>query len=261
MRNNMVKANREHEQFVHSMQCMHKEEREKYEQELQAVKEEMEKLKTQNMFLANDFEEVLRKNKALEKNGNDDFGKIVRQSSPMTTPRKKKFMPHRDGFDDDEIVITSPNLKSKVITPSKKRKRPSVESPKGSLQLSQSRGAPAIEGARNLYVVDEEILQGLWHDDRRFMVSDAIAAGWAISLRQAKLLELLEVHRSELGEIRTLEILSRYSLPSSPEITLSSLLIDGITSPQAVSANSGFSVAVCKSLLYIWRKLLDERFV
>ena len=257
----MVKANREHEQFVHSIQAMHKEEREKYEQELRMVKEEIEKLRTQNMFLANDFEEVLRKNKSLEKNGNDDLGKIARQSSPMTTPKKKKFMPHRDGFDDDEIVITSPNLKSRVITPSKKRKRPSLESPKGSLPLSQSRGAPAIEGARNLYVVDEEILQRLWHDDRRFMVSDPIAAGWAVSLRQAKLLELLEAHRSELGDSRTLETLSRYSLPSSPEMTLSSLLIDNITSSHTASAKSGFSAAVCKSLLCIWRKLLDERFV
>ena len=157
------------------MQARQKEEREKHELEKQAQNAEIESLKTRHMFLMNDYEEVLRKNKALERNVStaaDDTGK--RAASPMTTPRKKKLMLHRDGFDDNEIVVVSPK-KSKGTTPVKKRKRlHSGNPPLAVLPLSQSRKAPFIEGSKNL-VVDEELLQRLWQSNHKFDVCKARA--------------------------------------------------------------------------------------
>jgi len=175
VRNKIDKAGREYERQLQQLHANHKDEREMREKELRMEREEAEKLRTRNMFLSNDFEELIRKNKALERSSTagGDTGTGYGQASPMTTPKKKKALPHRDGFDDDEIVMTSPKFKSKTMTPSKKRKRQSLGSPVGPLPLSQSRRAPVVEGSRNLHVIDEEILQRLWSDDHRFDVCEA----------------------------------------------------------------------------------------
>lgn len=175
VRNKIDKAAREHERQLQQLHAIQKEERERFEQELRVAREEAEKLRTRNMFLSNDFEEVMRKNKALERSDvvDNDTGRGNGQASPMTTPKKKRPLPHRDGFDDNEIVMTSPKFKSKVVTPSKKRKRQPLGSPLGPLPLSQSRRMPAIEGSRHPHAVEEEILQKLWCDDHRFDVCGA----------------------------------------------------------------------------------------
>jgi len=175
VRNRVDKAAREHERQLQQLHAIQKEERERFEQELRVAREEAEKLRTRNMFLSNDFEEVIRKNKTLERSGTagDDTSRGYGQGSPIATPKKKKPLPHRDGFDDDDIVMTSPKFKSKTMTPSKKRKRQPLESPLRSLPLSQPRRTPAAESSRNLLSVDEEILQRLWCDDNRFDVCEA----------------------------------------------------------------------------------------
>lgn len=247
---------------MQSLQALQKEERERYERELKAAREETEKIKTRNMFLANDFEEVVRKNKVLEKSttgAGDGMDRTADQASPLTTPRKKRFMPLRDGFDDD-VILTSPKFKLKGTTPSKKRKRPSVESPVGHLPLSQARRPPLDENNKHLHVVDEEILQRLWHDDHRFDVGKPTIALNPV-LMFVKLFEALEAHRSEQGNIRTMEALSKYAFPSSPDTSLSSLFIDNLISLKATSSKAEFPVVVSKSLLSIWRGILEEKFV
>lgn len=244
VRNKIDKVVREHEKQLQLQHAVQKEERERLEQKLRVAKEEAEKFRTLNMFLSNDVEEMKRKNKALERSGmaGDNTGRGNRQASPITTPKKKKALPHRDGFDDDEIVMASPKFNSKTMTPSKKRKRQPLGSPVGPLPLSQSR-APAVEGSRHLHVIDEEILQRLWSDDHRFDLFEALAA-----------------HRSGQGSIRTLESLSKYTLPSAPDTTLSSLFIDKITAFKAASSKAEFPAVVCKSLLSIWQGIIHDRF-
>ncbi|KAF8426866.1 hypothetical protein EV426DRAFT_423425 [Tirmania nivea] len=245
VRNKIDKAGREHERQLQQLHTNQKEEREKLEQELRVAREEAEKLRTRIMFLSNDLEEIIRKNKALEKSATagDDTDRGNGQASPMTTPKKKKPLPHRDGFDDDEIVMTSPKCKLKAMIPSKKRKRQLLESPIGSLPLSQSRRTPFVESSRHLHVIDEEILQRLWCDDHRFDLFEALAT-----------------HRSVQGNIRTLEALSKYTLPSVPDTTLSSLFIDKITALKVTHPKAEFPAVVCRSLLSVWQGIMHDRF-
>lgn len=76
-----------------------------------------------------------------------------------------------------------------------------------------------------------------------------------------KLFEALATHRSGQGNIRTLEALSKYTLPSSPDTTLSSLFIDKITTLRVTSSKAEFPVIVCKSLLSVWQGIMHDRFV
>ncbi|KAF8472081.1 hypothetical protein BDZ91DRAFT_653093 [Kalaharituber pfeilii] len=261
VRSNIAKSQREHERHLQSLQAHHNEEKERYERELDALKAEMEQLRTRIMFLNNDYEEVVRKNKALEKSATtasntNTFGGFIGgerggTASPSITPKRKKIMTHRDGFDDDEIMIMgSPRggrtkTVSMVTTPSKKRKRITVDSPVNAvLPLSQSRRTPAMEGsARRLHLVDEEILKGLWKEDGRFDFYEAIMS-----------------HRSEISNVRALEELSKCSFPSNPATTLSSMFIDNISKLNTESPKEKFPVIVCKSLLSIWWGILKEKF-
>ncbi|KAF8457612.1 hypothetical protein BDZ91DRAFT_800548 [Kalaharituber pfeilii] len=196
---------------------------------------EVEQLRTRIMFLNNDYEEAVRKNKVLEKSATvttntTTFGGFVGgerggTASLSMTLKKKKIMTHRDGFDDDEIMIGSPRGgRAKMITaatPSKKRKRITIDSPMNAvLPLSQARRTPTVEGnAGGLHLVDEEILKALRKEDERFdVVYEAIVS-----------------HCPEISNVCTLEELSKYSFPSNPAMTLSSMLTDNLSKLNAES--------------------------
>ena len=172
VRNNIQKSNKEHERLISSIQAIQNEEREKLEQELKAAREETELVKTKNLFLKNDYEEVIRKNKSLERtvsmSGDEAGKKRAMRQSPVTTPKKKKVMHYRDGFDDDEIMVSpsKAQIKSKVTTPSKKRKRTASGSPAAfSLPLSQLPRAPISNASSHVQLVDLSILEKLLQDN------------------------------------------------------------------------------------------------
>ena len=120
--------------------------------------------------LAEESERVRKLNKAreAEKKGLDQ----------VTTPQKKKALPHRDGFDDDEIEIVSPSKISpskfqKRLTgsPSKlgKRKRKAAESPASALQVIHSE--ESMESNLPAPILDEALIARLGIQDDRFDVS------------------------------------------------------------------------------------------
>jgi hypothetical protein len=96
----------------------------------------------------------------------------------VTTPKKNKNLPYRDGFDDDEIQVISPSKwqgrKSNPGTPSKganKRKRKGVESPIAALDVLQE-AEPAVDNGKLLEVkVDDGMLERLRKEDKRLDVS------------------------------------------------------------------------------------------
>ena len=96
----------------------------------------------------------------------------------MVTPKKKKNLPHRDGFDDDEIETLSPSK----ISPSKfqkrvsgspakpgKRKRKTIESPAGALEVIHDE-PPSAELEQKDATFDEDIVARLGIQDDRFDV-------------------------------------------------------------------------------------------
>jgi hypothetical protein len=118
--------------------------------------------------LAEESERVRRLNRAKEAEKKD--------GAAVTTPKKKKALPHRDGFDDDEIEFLSPSKispskfqKRMTASPSKpgKRKRKAAESPARALEVVHSE--PAVEQPKQM-ILDEAILEKLAIQDDRFDV-------------------------------------------------------------------------------------------
>ena len=67
-------------------------------------------------------------------------------------------------------------------------------------------------------------------------------------------------HRVDRSNERALEALTRFSFPSS-DATISSLFLDKVTLLETTAAKSEFSVGVCKVLLNLWARCLQESFV
>jgi hypothetical protein len=121
--------------------------------------------------LAEESERVRKLNKAKA---------IEKQGSNLTTPRKKKALAHRDGFDDEEIELLSPskispsNFQKRLMgSPSKpggKRKRKTVESPIAALEVMQDETVAEKVEAPEL-LLDESIIASLSVRDDRFDVS------------------------------------------------------------------------------------------
>ena len=141
--------------------------------------------------LAEESERVRKLNKAreAEKKGLDQ----------VTTPKKKKALPHRDGFDDDEIEIVSPSKispskfqKRLTASPSKpgKRKRKAAESPASALQVIHSE--ESLESNPPAPILDEALIARLGIQDDRFDVS------WPCSLHSFSLTEC-EVSGNDVG--------------------------------------------------------------
>lgn len=170
----------------------------KYERELVAVRKlnedklakaqkelEASRISEKNIAIERDFirqdlteesERVRRLNKAkaVEKTG-----------GPAVTPKKKKTLPHRDGFDDDEIEVLSPSR----VSPSKfqrrlagspsrlgaKRKRKAVESPISALDVQQEVDVSASLPVAEL-ILDDAIIESLGRQDDRLDASDCLSS-------------------------------------------------------------------------------------
>jgi hypothetical protein len=140
----------------------------KQRQELEAAQIAARAAVTERDFIKQDLLEVQRAqnvNKAAEKR---DIG--------ITTPKKKKALPHRDGFDDDEVEILSPSpskLQKRIGTPTKaaaKRKRKAVDSPIAPLDVIQTEDA-AEKAEQKHHISHESSAAKLDVQDDRFDVS------------------------------------------------------------------------------------------
>jgi len=146
VRANQAKALKEHERQLQELSKQHADLAAKQRAEIEQAKVEREKLLTEKKYLQHDLQEESERAKRLQriaKGGNA----AVNVKSTVTTPRKTKAGPFRDGFDDDEIMVISPTKtpsRSKPGTPKaadKKRKwRPPEDSPGQPLQLSHAQG-------------------------------------------------------------------------------------------------------------------------
>lgn len=219
-------------------------------------------MKTEKLFLQKEVEEATKQKRSLVTknnkrqqqviavgagdNGTDSnistsngFGFI---KSPATTPKKNSWsFTLGDGFEDEEMV--SPSKASKR-SPAKgvKRKRSILDSPIMALPLSQPRMTPMSD--KPVQIVDEALLEKLWKEDGRFDFFKAVMA-----------------HRCISSGERTLETLTKFSLPSSPGTSLSTFFQDKVTLLQSTAAKSEFSAGVCEVLLSVWSRCLQERLV
>ncbi|KAK6583832.1 hypothetical protein PZA11_003562 [Diplocarpon coronariae] len=145
----------------------------KQQKELEAARIAEKSAATERDFmkrdLAEESERVRRSNKAreAEKKGTD----------LTSTPKKNKAFAHRDGFDDEEIEVLSPSRGSPSKfqrrnpgTPPKpgKRKRKTIESPAGALQVIRSEEPTSKDPGQNIPVLDDALIARLGIQDERF---------------------------------------------------------------------------------------------
>jgi hypothetical protein len=281
VRNNLEKSNREHERIVASLQNLQAEERQKYDSEIDAMKKEMERIKTDHAFLTKEVEDIAKQNRGLKSDLKSQkqqhevstgmarpydiiSGSTGTFQRPPTPKRMGKSYAHRDGFDDDEVVLISPSRRGKSKTPTRagtKRKRSVNGSPSMQLPLSQSGNIPVT--AERVPIVDDRILEKLFQQDDRLEVK-LCRFFWLLGgklTQYNKFFEALMTHRHLLAQERAINLLSKFAFPSTPQATLSAWFVDKITSLRAVAPHKGFPAGISRLLLDLWFRCLKEEFV
>lgn len=174
VRNKQDKAAKEHEREMKMIRKLNEEKLAKQQRALEASRIAQQQAATEREFLKQDLSEEaervrqLKAREAAEKKDN----------AGLATPKKKKSLPHRDGFDDDEIQVISPSKVSplkfhkKPGTPTRagKRKRKAVDSPIAPLEVIHAEESYPEEPEQKAPVLDEAILARLGIQDDRFDV-------------------------------------------------------------------------------------------
>lgn len=174
VRSKSDKAAKEHEREMTTVRKLNEEKLAKQQRALEAARIAQQQAATEREFLKQDLSEEAQRVRRLKAKENTEKN----DSGGLATPRKKKSMPHRDGFDDDEIQIVSPSKLSpskfnkKSGTPSRagKRKRKTVDSPVAPLDVIHGEDSLPEEPRQSPPVLDEALLARLAIQDDRFDV-------------------------------------------------------------------------------------------
>ncbi|KAH8809166.1 DNA repair protein-like protein Rad26 [Xylogone sp. PMI_703] len=192
--------------------------------------------------LAEESERVRRLNRAREIEKKEAAG-------IATTPKKKKTLTHRDGFDDDEIEVLSPSklspsrLRRTVASPSKlagKRKR-KVDSPVAALDVIQTDEAPKDQDHPKPDIIVPGPLPR--PDDRLDFIG------------------LMLDHRPRQDHLRTMEALSKYAFPSSPEESLASIIFGRLPSLGMKRSVTDLPIEFCELLVSLWAQCVEEKYL
>ncbi|KAL2808031.1 hypothetical protein BJX63DRAFT_52989 [Aspergillus granulosus] len=217
----------------------------KYKEEADAARAEGRMLATENAFLRQDLaEEALRLNQMKAKVRGEE-------KEPPITPRKTKVLPFRDGFDDSEILATSPSKsgrpKQKTPTMSgKKRRRTSQGSPTP-LRLSPHRELPDLEAAEDM--VDETKLDAEDQPVAKELTQRDIH-------RNLQIIKRILGHRTFPDNKTDLEVMAELAFPTEPERTLSSILLE----ETAKLKLGNYAVEHIHAIVSLWSRALKEKF-
>lgn len=174
VRNKQDKAAKEHEREITTIRKLNEEKLAKQQRELERARIAEKQAATEREFLKQDLSEEAQRARALKAREAAE----KREIAGLATPRKKKALPHRDGFDDDEIQNISPSkvsplkFQKKQGTPTRgaKRKRKAVESPLASLEVIHDELSFPGQREQKVPVIDEAMLARLGFQDDRFDV-------------------------------------------------------------------------------------------
>lgn len=251
VRANAAKVEKEFETRTMSLQKLHADEAARQKIEVERSRAELQKIATEKDFLENDLAEGTKQIRNLQKTIKKGSGKSTGKENQLTTPKKNKGIPLRDGFDDDEVLPMSPSklaLRSKVSTPkagAKRKRKVPEDSPVKSLELAQSKendvtGKPEKSFAPT---VTAAISPGPTRPDQRFQLTQ-------------KLMD----HRFEGEESRTFERFAGFSFPSQSEKAFSTLLLDEMSSLTYESDIDGFPSAMAHIIISMWSRCMEEKF-
>ncbi|EEQ32543.1 hypothetical protein McanMca71_004094 [Microsporum canis] len=245
IRANQVKIEKNHSRQITALKNAMDEETKKYRAEIEAALMESKRLVAENGFLKHDLQEEAYRASKLQHN----FRSKPKDDKPPTTPRKSKSLPLRDGFDDDELMVSptkSAGRRSKRGTPvtSNKRKRVVVDdSPIPiALELSQSLGATA-DDTGNDATPEEETAEERQQQPKR-------------EDRNMRFMRLILNHRTYPRKAPDMEVFSSMSFPSDPDRKFSSIVIQSITA----HSSDNYAVDYIKAIASLWSRSLKEHF-
>ncbi|KAI9715580.1 MAG: hypothetical protein M1812_005884 [Candelaria pacifica] len=184
IRSNEAKRAKEQERKTIAMQKLHADEEARRKADIERTRAEKEKVETECKFLQQDLANEAEKSRNIQRrlrdvDGKDPLARTTANASPLTTPKKARALPYRDGFDDDEVLLVSPSkskTRSQRGTPkagAKRKRRANEDSPSQPLQFSEPRAQE--QGAENEKTQhigpSHALLQELEQEDERFKVS------------------------------------------------------------------------------------------
>lgn len=158
IRANQSKSVKEHEQRMLALQKLRADEAAKHKIEVEKARAEQEKIAVEKSFLENDLNQGTEKLKNLQRVVKDGSGmtaisKPEDRRTQLTTPKKNRSLPFGDGFNDDEIQLTSPSklsIRPKVSTPKaagKRKRKPEENSPLNPLPLNPPKQHDQLDDA------------------------------------------------------------------------------------------------------------------
>lgn len=242
VRSNQEKLTRQYESRISVMQKLHADEASKQKSELEAQRKEREKMETDNRFLHHDLAQEADRAKRVNGTAKSRVG------TQMGTPRKNKRTGLGDGFDDDEVRLMSPSRskdKTRDSTPKvgAKRKRTANDSPVTALSFNQQ---------RPLTIRHES--------SEQTTLSESAPAEVVVAEKDGRYdyMQLLLNHRPCEGHARTVESLAKYSFPSHPDQSLSSIFLDKMTYAADDVDERELPLKVAQILLDLWKRCTED---
>ncbi|KAI9788054.1 MAG: hypothetical protein M1816_007266 [Peltula sp. TS41687] len=274
------KDKRELEGKLNAEQKRHEEDMARLNAELQRVGDEKDRLMTENKDFRHNLREDVQSTKNLKGAGGiqGPVREKVNSGGILSTPRKPRPKGYGDGFDDDEIMVISPiksggggggagRRSNKGGTPTKiggkRKKRSFQESPGKTLELSQSnRIIEEDEPPEDHRPLEDRMIE----EDEPPLVNEPQEDKVVVQKINGRdgrydFLQIILNHRT-LGDsgLRTFEEFAKYHLPSNPEKSLASMLLDQLSCLNIKGKVEKLEVEVCKVLLKQWSNCLEEKY-
>ena len=276
VRANQDKMAKEYERRMAEIQRHHMEENAKHQAELEAARKDREKVETDNRFLEHDLAQEAERVKTVGrtlKDGHGNAGLANPRTVHVTTPKKNKSLPFRDGFNDEEVVMLSPSKakeRSKPSTPKagSKRKRPQAQkSPSKPLSFSEPQ-RPLGEDNAGMMLPDvshegapPKTAQDTGPTDGRYEVRYLFWGPFSSLTVCLQFVETVLDSWSETRDQRSMEALTRYMFPSAPTKSLASLLLDALSPSPSKTSAADCRLHFCETIMSLWKRCLNEQFV
>ncbi|KAI4095786.1 MAG: hypothetical protein LQ339_007149 [Xanthoria mediterranea] len=268
IRANQSKSEKIYETKIQVLQKLHLEEAARQRLEIDRALAEKQKLTTEKGFLQNDLTEgnaqIRSLQRAVQGKANTTkatAGKDSEKVARPTTPKKNRSLDHGDGFEDDELQLTSPSklpYRSKTGTPKagNKRKRKAIPaSPIKPLQLSQANDASRTA----VDFLDEAPVQPTSNTTAAQALA-ITAPATALPDRRFELSQQVMNHRMNISGKRTFEALSDFAYPSKTDTSLSTIFLDKVSALSVRNDVEHFPVALALVIISMWKQCVDEKF-
>ncbi|KHJ30621.1 putative dna repair protein rad26 [Erysiphe necator] len=248
VRNKQEKIVKDYEQQLHQIQKLNAEKLEQQQKELEIARESEKKATIDRDFikrdLAEESERVRRLNREKER---EREANIV----SLSTPKRRKNIPHRDGFDDPEIksLTSSKNSSSSSrkgynCSPPVKQKYKAIQSPLYSLDIIPVEESIEKDVIHNSAVSYDKTQSGiLTHNDFLIFIGAILN------------------HRIDEEHLFSIQEFGKYALPSAPHDTLQTLILAKISELSGKKSLIDVSVSFCETLLTIWLNCVEEEYL